>query len=226
MIKFSFIILLLTLRCAFFFSEENFPVPPFSFELEQQTKMRGRRLLNTSAPLYEGIGTHYSFIWVGTPPQRVSVIMDTGSHHTAFPCVGCNCGKRVRTLICRIISLTEFRWIHFLIQLDLNRQPQKNVEWTEANAFSDNLIQRVVVGTLLKLWTRSISEVCLNLEPTTYWKNIIPRSNRKWYCRSRQSFSFLRIWLSRIWDWSLSNTKCWWDYGIISCWWNTTVSAL
>lgn len=32
--------------------------------------------------------------YVGTPPQRVSVIIDTGSHHTAFPCAGCsNCGK-------------------------------------------------------------------------------------------------------------------------------------
>lgn len=49
-----------------------------------------------TAPLFEGMGTHYSFIWVGTPPQRVSVIMDTGSHHTAFPCTGCKCGKHVR----------------------------------------------------------------------------------------------------------------------------------
>jgi hypothetical protein len=48
------------------------------------------------APLFEGMGTHYSFIWVGTPPQRVSVIMDTGSHHTAFPCKGCKCGTHVR----------------------------------------------------------------------------------------------------------------------------------
>ena len=37
-------------------------------------------------PLYQGIGTHYANIFVGTPPQRVSVIVDTGSHHTAFPC--------------------------------------------------------------------------------------------------------------------------------------------
>ena len=29
------------------------------------------------------------------PPQRVSVIVDTGSHHTAFPCSGCNCGKHM-----------------------------------------------------------------------------------------------------------------------------------
>lgn len=46
-------------------------------------------------PLFEGEGVHYVFIWVGTPPQRVSVIVDTGSHYTAFPCVGCKCGKHV-----------------------------------------------------------------------------------------------------------------------------------
>jgi hypothetical protein len=48
-----------------------------------------------STPLFQGMGVHYSYIWVGTPPQRVSVIIDTGSHHTAFPCVGCKCGKHV-----------------------------------------------------------------------------------------------------------------------------------
>jgi len=45
-------------------------------------------------PLFMGIGTHYAHVYVGTPPQRVSVIVDTGSHHTAFPCAGCkSCGK-------------------------------------------------------------------------------------------------------------------------------------
>lgn len=44
-------------------------------------------------PLFEGMGTHYVFLYIGNPAkQRVSVIVDTGSHHTAFPCVGCNCG--------------------------------------------------------------------------------------------------------------------------------------
>jgi hypothetical protein len=33
-------------------------------------------------------------VWVGSPtPQRKTVIVDTGSHYTAFPCAGCqNCG--------------------------------------------------------------------------------------------------------------------------------------
>ncbi|KAG5190098.1 aspartic peptidase domain-containing protein [Tribonema minus] len=41
-----------------------------------------------------GYGTHIAYLYVGTPPQRVSVIIDTGSHLTAFPCKGCQaCGK-------------------------------------------------------------------------------------------------------------------------------------
>lgn len=45
------------------------------------------------APVYRGYGTHFVYLWVGTPSHRISVIVDTGSHHTAFPCKGCNnCG--------------------------------------------------------------------------------------------------------------------------------------
>jgi len=38
-------------------------------------------------------------VWVGSPkPQRQSVIVDTGSHHTAFPCKECsNCGEAYHT---------------------------------------------------------------------------------------------------------------------------------
>ena len=44
-------------------------------------------------------GTHYVTLWVGTPtPQRKTLIVDTGSHHTAFPCKGCyRCGERHHT---------------------------------------------------------------------------------------------------------------------------------
>lgn len=47
------------------------------------------------APLNQGYGTHYVNLWVGTPtPQRKTVIVDTGSHYTAFPCSGCTrCGE-------------------------------------------------------------------------------------------------------------------------------------
>lgn len=44
--------------------------------------------------LFQGYGTHYVDLWVGTPPQRQTVIVDTGSGVTAFPCKGCqDCGS-------------------------------------------------------------------------------------------------------------------------------------
>ena len=39
---------------------------------------------------------YYTNIWVGTPPQRQSVIIDTGSDYLAFPCSRCpegHCGN-------------------------------------------------------------------------------------------------------------------------------------
>lgn len=45
------------------------------------------------ASLFQGYGTHYADLWCGTPPQRQTVIVDTGSGVTAFPCSGCDdCG--------------------------------------------------------------------------------------------------------------------------------------
>ncbi|CAJ1949947.1 unnamed protein product [Cylindrotheca closterium] len=52
-----------------------------------------------SAPLSQGFGTHYIHLWIGSPlPQRQSVIVDTGSRYTAFPCEGCkDCGQEHHT---------------------------------------------------------------------------------------------------------------------------------
>jgi len=49
--------------------------------------------------LSQGYGTHYVTLWVGAPtPQRKTLIVDTGSHHTAFPCKGCHkCGEHHHT---------------------------------------------------------------------------------------------------------------------------------
>lgn len=44
--------------------------------------------------LYQGYGTHYVDIWCGSPPQRQTVIVDTGSGLAGFPCEGCqDCGE-------------------------------------------------------------------------------------------------------------------------------------
>lgn len=42
--------------------------------------------------LFQGLGTHYADLWCGTPPQRQTVIVDTGSQMTAFPCSQCSAG--------------------------------------------------------------------------------------------------------------------------------------
>jgi hypothetical protein len=55
--------------------------------------VRRRAIAQQVGALYQGYGTHYVDLWCGTPPQRQTVIVDTGSGVTAFPCSGCNqCG--------------------------------------------------------------------------------------------------------------------------------------
>jgi hypothetical protein len=105
------LVIALTSVCTVAHGHDNYglPAPVFSMNITQDEdvgveKRVFRRLAAKGeeagmAPLFEGLGTHYSFIWVGTPAQRVSVIMDTGSHHTAFPCTGCKCGKHVSSTI-------------------------------------------------------------------------------------------------------------------------------
>mmetsp|Transcript_6165 Transcript_6165/g.9468 ORF Transcript_6165/g.9468 Transcript_6165/m.9468 type:complete len:475 (+) Transcript_6165:81-1505(+) len=51
-----------------------------------------------SSSLYQGYGTHFVDLWIGTPFQRQSVIVDTGSGVTAVPCKDCvNCGAEFHT---------------------------------------------------------------------------------------------------------------------------------
>lgn len=59
----------------------------------------GRQLQQQMGSLYQGYGTHYVDLWVGSPnPQRQTVIVDTGSGVTAFPCEECTgCGDSYHT---------------------------------------------------------------------------------------------------------------------------------
>jgi len=63
------------------------------------TALRGRQLQQQMGSLYQGYGTHYVDLWVGSPtPQRQTVIVDTGSGVTAFPCEECTgCGDTYHT---------------------------------------------------------------------------------------------------------------------------------
>ena len=55
--------------------------------LQQTAHQRRRRLRGDFGPelaLQFGLGTHYTEIYVGFPPQRVSVIADTGTRVSIF----------------------------------------------------------------------------------------------------------------------------------------------
>lgn len=44
----------------------------------------------------EALGYYYVDLWAGTPPVKQTVIIDTGSSLTAFPCIGCtDCGHHM-----------------------------------------------------------------------------------------------------------------------------------
>ncbi|KAL7463979.1 hypothetical protein ACHAXS_004329 [Conticribra weissflogii] len=51
-------------------------------------------------PLHAKSGTHHAYLYIGTPPQRQTVIVDTGSRLTAFPCAPhCpNCGSHASAM--------------------------------------------------------------------------------------------------------------------------------
>lgn len=80
------------------------PLVPFSAtrrgrrrQLIQSANISNNQPLDYSyslSQLYRGYGTHYVDLWVGsTIPQRQTVIVDTGSSITAFPCQSCKeCG--------------------------------------------------------------------------------------------------------------------------------------
>lgn len=64
-----------------------------------QRNRHSKRLLrdrptSETTPIYRGYGTHFTYVYVGTPPQRQSLIIHTASKYTTFPCTGCNnCGE-------------------------------------------------------------------------------------------------------------------------------------
>lgn len=62
--------------------------------VQRRRRLSDRRDLGEMvSALYQGYGTHYIDLWCGSPPQRQTVIVDTGSGITAFPCSGCrDCG--------------------------------------------------------------------------------------------------------------------------------------
>lgn len=51
---------------------------------------------NVTIPIHAEKGSHHAEIYIGSPPQRQTVILDTGSRVVAFPCKPCKkCGQHV-----------------------------------------------------------------------------------------------------------------------------------
>lgn len=51
---------------------------------------------NVTLPIHAEKGSHHAEIYIGSPPQRQTVILDTGSRIVAFPCKPCKrCGQHV-----------------------------------------------------------------------------------------------------------------------------------
>jgi hypothetical protein len=78
------------------------PHPDHIFELQQHspapsahTRRLGKREPELT-PTYPGYGSHFLYLYMGSPPQRQAVMLDTGSEYTAFPCSDCkDCGKHI-----------------------------------------------------------------------------------------------------------------------------------
>jgi hypothetical protein len=85
----------------------------YDLDKDYNQYLHGRNLRYPFGKLYQGIGTHYVDLWVGTPhPQRQTVIVDTGSGVTAFPCEPCqDCGSGYHTdNEYRILESTSFSY--------------------------------------------------------------------------------------------------------------------
>jgi hypothetical protein len=71
----------------------RFPMYPLPLDERRRTRQL-RGLMGDDLPLFIGTGTHYINAFIGTPPQRASLIVDTGSEKMALPCHDCtNCGQ-------------------------------------------------------------------------------------------------------------------------------------
>jgi len=81
-------------------AKDIFSFPISSKNTEEDKRLRsldGRRRLQ-SMPLkplqiFQGNGAYYFDLYIGSPPQRQTVLLDTGSENVAIPCQECNdCG--------------------------------------------------------------------------------------------------------------------------------------
>ena len=68
---------------------------------------------NITLPIHAHSGTHHVYVFVGSPPQRQTLIIDTGSKAMAFPCKTCKtcnncCGVHASPYFDPSLSTTHF----------------------------------------------------------------------------------------------------------------------
>ena len=81
-----------TIRSRRRLSDENSPLP----------------IATVTVPLHASTGTHHVHVYIGSPPQRQTLILDTGSRLMAFPCDPCtNCGRHVSKYFHPGLSTTD-----------------------------------------------------------------------------------------------------------------------
>jgi hypothetical protein len=62
------------------------PTPRTPPEVQPSRLNQTAPLTSLVYPLHAKSGTHHAYVYIGTPPQRQALIVDTGSRLTAFPC--------------------------------------------------------------------------------------------------------------------------------------------
>jgi hypothetical protein len=71
----------------------------------QGARRRLQEISPAAFPVYQEYGAYYVDIHVGSPPQRQTVLVDTGSENTGIPCTGCdNCGYHTDPNFNQILS--------------------------------------------------------------------------------------------------------------------------
>merc|ERR1719362_57211 len=95
--KFAFL-LLLVISHTTVDSYNVITLPIYSLTPSSHTSRRLYSIHNNTivpSELYQGLGTHYVSLYIGHPhSQRQTLIVDTGSSLTSFPCNGCQeCGR-------------------------------------------------------------------------------------------------------------------------------------
>jgi Xylanase inhibitor N-terminal len=93
-------------------TDDQVPLTPSKFQhsITQQQQKQKQKLPRASltVPLHASAGTHHVHVYVGSPPQRQTLIVDTGSRLMAFPCEPChNCGRHVSPYFHPGLSTTD-----------------------------------------------------------------------------------------------------------------------